>query len=224
MEALLSQHASGAWQSIQYSRVLPSFYCIFLVLRLNVLPTLQYFSAVSCHLLHLPCPASQCTQQTLSLGAINISLRTITISCDYLRCRVTTIRRHWINSNIKQIYSIRFVPTEQKLVMLRFIVNCGNPKWFTGNRKWSRYVNTIYLNHIRSGPGKNVYWVLPTLRCFTAQLYLNVTYFDNLLKWKKLTQKNGLVIFYVRYYVIAANFFSLTDRIFLLTLCQELFT
>ena len=36
--------------------------------------------------------------------------------------------------------------------MLRFIVNYGNLKWFTGNRKWSRYVFTIYLNQICIGP------------------------------------------------------------------------
>ena len=49
------------------------------------------------------------TQQTLSMGPINISLRTLTIICDYLRCRVTTIRLHWINSDIKQIYPLRFI-------------------------------------------------------------------------------------------------------------------
>ena len=36
------------------------------------------------------------SQQTLSNGPINISLRTITISCDYLRCRVIALLLHWI--------------------------------------------------------------------------------------------------------------------------------
>ena len=52
------------------------------------------------------------TQQTLSIGPSNISLRTLTVSCDYLRCRVITIRLHWINSDIKQIYQLRFVSKE----------------------------------------------------------------------------------------------------------------
>ena len=68
------------------------------------------------------------TQQTLSMGPINISLRTLTISCDYLRCSVITIRLHWINSDIKQICSLRFVSTGQKLGMLGFIMNYGNLK------------------------------------------------------------------------------------------------
>ena len=85
---------------------------------------------------------------------INISLRTLTISYDYLRCRVITIRRYWINSDIKQIYPLRFVSIGQKLSMLRFIVNYGNLKQFTGNRKWPRYVYTIYLNQVCIGPTK----------------------------------------------------------------------
>ena len=48
-------------------------------------------------------------QQTLSMGPINISLRTLKISCDYLRCRVITIRLHWINPDIKQIWPLKFV-------------------------------------------------------------------------------------------------------------------
>ena len=34
------------------------------------------------------------TQQTLSMGPINISLRALTISSDYLRCRVVTVHLH----------------------------------------------------------------------------------------------------------------------------------
>ena len=49
------------------------------------------------------------TQQTLSMGSINISLQTLTISCDYLQCRVITICLHWIISDIIQIYLFRFV-------------------------------------------------------------------------------------------------------------------
>ena len=49
------------------------------------------------------------SQQKLSMGHIIISLRTLTISCDYLRCRVITIHLHWFNSAIKQMYSLRFV-------------------------------------------------------------------------------------------------------------------
>ena len=61
------------------------------------------------------------------------------ISCDYLRCRVITVRLHWINSDIKQICPLGIVSTGLKLATLRFTVNYGNPKWFTENRKWSRY-------------------------------------------------------------------------------------
>ena len=38
--------------------------------------------------------------------------------------------------------------------MLRFIVNKGNLRWFTGNRNWPRYVYTIYLNQICIGTAK----------------------------------------------------------------------
>ena len=62
-------------------------------------------------------------QQTLSMGLSNISLQTLTISCDYLRYRVITIHLHWINSDIKQIYPVRFVSIGYKLDRLRFIVN-----------------------------------------------------------------------------------------------------
>ena len=34
-------------------------------------------------------------------------------------------------------------------------MNCRNLKWFSGNRDWPRYVNTIYLNHICIGSAKN---------------------------------------------------------------------
>ena len=94
------------------------------------------------------------TQQTLSMGPINISLRTLTISCDYLRCRFITIRLDWINSDIKQNCPLRFISIGQKLATLRFTVNYGNLKWFTENRKWSRYVYTIYLIQICIGPAK----------------------------------------------------------------------
>ena len=49
------------------------------------------------------------SQQTLSMGPINISLRARTISCDYLRFCVITIRVHWITSDMKQIFSLGFV-------------------------------------------------------------------------------------------------------------------
>ena len=39
------------------------------------------------------CGTVKC-QQTLSMGRINISLRTLTISCDYLKCCVITMRLH----------------------------------------------------------------------------------------------------------------------------------
>ena len=93
-------------------------------------------------------------QQTLSMGPIKISLRTLTISCDYLRCRVIMIRLHWINYDIKHICPLRFVCIGQKLTMLRFIVNCGDLKLLTGNHKWPEYVYTIYLNQICVGPTK----------------------------------------------------------------------
>ena len=47
-------------------------------------------------------------QQTLSMSPINISLRTLTISCDYLRCLVIMIRLHWTNADIKQVCPPRF--------------------------------------------------------------------------------------------------------------------
>ena len=87
------------------------------------------------------------------MGPINISVRTLMISCDYLRCLVITIFQ-WINSDIKQICPLRFVSIAQKLVTLRFIVNYGNLKWFTGNRKWFIYVYTIYLHQICIGPAR----------------------------------------------------------------------
>ena len=88
------------------------------------------------------------------MGPIEISLRTLTISCYYLRCRVVAIRLHWINSDIKQIYSLRFAFVGYKLATLRFIVNYGNLKWLTGNSKWPTYVYTIYLNQICIGLSK----------------------------------------------------------------------
>ena len=48
-------------------------------------------------------------QQTLSMDHINISSQTLTISCNYLRCHVITVRFHGRNSDIKQIYPLRFV-------------------------------------------------------------------------------------------------------------------
>ena len=48
------------------------------------------------------------TQQTLSMGPINILSQTLTISCVYLRCHAITIRLHWIKSDIQQIYQFRF--------------------------------------------------------------------------------------------------------------------
>ena len=41
------------------------------------------------------------------MGPINISLRTLTISCDYLRRHVITIHLRWINSYVKQIGPLR---------------------------------------------------------------------------------------------------------------------
>ena len=76
-----------------------------------------------CSIIHLWSTDNLQAQQTLSMGPINISLRTLTISCDYLRCRVITIRLHWINSDIKQICPLRFVSMRQKLATLRVIVN-----------------------------------------------------------------------------------------------------
>ena len=99
-----------------------------------------------------PCTTS--FQQTLSMNPINISLQTLTISCDYLRCSVITIRLHWNSSDIKQICPLRFVSIGWKLAMLRLIVNYGNLKWFTGNYKYLRYVYTIYLSQICIGPTK----------------------------------------------------------------------
>ena len=49
------------------------------------------------------------TQQILSMGPTNISLRTLTISCDYLRDHVVAIRLYGINSDIIQSYPHRYV-------------------------------------------------------------------------------------------------------------------
>ena len=57
--------------------------------------------------------------------------------------------------------------------MLRFIVNYGNLKWFTGNRKWPRYVYTIYLNLICIGPLKKC--LLGFCVCF-ADTHMQVVY------------------------------------------------
>ena len=96
----------------------------------------------------------------MSIGPVNISVRTIAISYDYLRYRVITISLHWINSDIKQIYPIRFASKRKKSAMLRFIVIYGNHKWFIGNRKWPRYVYSNYLNQIFVlDQWKNAYWV-----------------------------------------------------------------
>ena len=43
------------------------------------------------------------------------------------------------------------------LICSAFIMNHGNLKWFTENRKWPRYVYTIFLNKICLGPAKKMF-------------------------------------------------------------------